>query len=124
MLHRRKQRTRRGALALIVALCLGTVALPGTAQAYQQSYCGVVLAAGYECLASGLHSIRYNAAAGNGFVCQYLWNAHNGVRRGNYTSCAANFTSRDWGPTGDAWYNGRVINGDISPFVVQGNEIA
>lgn len=124
----RKRRTRGGVLALAMALCLSAAALPGSAHAYQQIYCNGYVLYGNECPSSGLHTWYYNSAAeGNSrWVCEYMWNAHNGVIRGGSITCGYGFTSRTWSRPRNAWYNARVVNDDRAGWTLYlvGNAIA
>lgn len=127
MEDRRKKRTRRGVLALAVALCLTAAALPGSAQAYQQIYCQQYVASLDYCPSSGLHSWYFNSAATNSgqTVCEYMWNAHNGVIRGGWVGCRYSYTDRTWNRTGDPWYNARNYNGTYGVAIyMTGNAIA
>ena len=122
----RRKRTRQGVLAL-TALFLTAVAVPGSAQAYQQIYCQYTVAASPTyCASSGLHSWYFNSAANNSGerVCQYMWNAHNGVVRGGFLGCNYTYTDRTWNRTDDLWYNARNMNPNSWPIYMVGNAIA
>jgi invasion protein IalB len=119
---RRMKRTRRGLLALCAALCLSAVALPSSAQAYEQNpYCNGVVAPLNECLSSGLHSWYRNCATtgySGAAVCAYMWNAHNGVVRGGVTTCRSMHAENNFNRTADQWYNSRAVNANTQFSIV------
>jgi hypothetical protein len=118
------KQTRSGVLALVAALSVGAVALPGSALAYEQNpYCNGVVAPLNECLSSGLHSWYRNWATtgySGASVCAYMWNAHYGVVRGGNANiiCAAQHAESNFNSTGDAWYNARAVNINTRPQTV------
>ncbi len=122
MLHRRMKQTRRGVLALVAALSLGALAIPGSAQAYEQNpFCNGVVAPLNECASSGLHSWYRNWATtgySGAAVCAYEWNAHNGVVRGGQEPCAYQHVEQLFNRTGDAWYNARAVNANTQFSIV------
>ncbi len=116
MLHRWSKGTRRGVLALTAALLMTAAAAPSASAVWSQTYCANNVAAPYPyylCESSGLHSLYYNevwTTSYSQYVCQYMWNAHNAVVRGNYVGCAYGITNRTWSRTSDAWYNAKGYN--------------
>jgi len=122
VLHRRLKQARRGVLALVAALSVGAVALPGSAQAYEQNpYCNGVVAPLNECLSSGLHSWYRNWATtgySGATVCAYMWNAHNGVVRGGDYNCRYQHAENNFNRTSDLWYNARAVNGNTQYSIV------
>jgi hypothetical protein len=128
VLHRRRQRTRRGVLTLAAALCLSAVALPSSAQAYEQWYCNVVVSPLTSCTSSGLHSWYFNSATtgySGATVCAYMWNAHNGVVRGGSFPCDYQYVEQWFNRTSDLWYNARVYNGTTQfSIIIVGHALA
>lgn len=104
-------RFRRAVIALASALAIATMGafvLASPASAYTQNFCGNV-GQGGTCYGSGLHSFYYIqvGSSGSNLICTYMWNANNGVVRGNVIGCdwgAANLT---FNRTSDLWYNAR-----------------
>ena len=111
------QRRRLSLLAAAIA-ALAFVVAPGTANAYFQNYCGIVLNPGgplaNPCYSSGLHSwdrneARYPGTPQNGaIVCEYQWNNRTSQIRGGVTHCDYGVVWFDWGVTTQADYNARV----------------
>ena len=65
------------------------------------------------CESSGLHSLYDNdvyTTSYSQYVCEYMWNAHNSVIRGNFVGCNYGDTQRTWSITSDAWYNAKGYN--------------
>lgn len=125
---RRKRRTRRGVLALTVAVCLSAAALPSSAQAYEQWYCNVVVAPNTACSSSGLHSWDFNegfVGYQGAVVCVWMRNANNGNRRGGSFPCGVQYAWQSFNPTNDPIYNAKVHNGVLThSFILVGHAIA
>ena len=106
---------RKLLLALVAAFLMTAAAAPSANAAWSQQYCNGTVASPYPflCESSGLHSLYYNDVYTTSYsqlVCEYMWNAHNGVVRGNFTGCNYGDTQRTWSRTSDQWYNSKGYN--------------